>query len=601
MKKVTGLIIFIFALLPIGSAVFIIVKNRVQLPATEKKVEIIHHSTMQGIEFFDEAYLKKPELPELPSDTRGVVVPHHLLPAPITAGFFDGVKTSPTRIIVIGPDHLSHALANLVTSRATWKTPYGDILPDGAVIDSLVASNVLKIDEPIFDEEFSVSGLTPFIKRSFPKAKIVPILVQTNTSSSTLEKLAQVLPTLDSKTLLIASVDFSHGQPDWVAELHDQKSRAILSSFAYEDLKDIEVDSPETLNVFLQTLENNGVQKMSLIANTNSALVTKQKDSPEVTSYLYAAFQPGEISPDKTVTTLVFGDMMFDRSVRKLTDVNGLDYVFDKIRGYEDRFFRGLDLIVGNLEGAISLPRAPNKEIDFDFDDEVATLLSMFNFDAVSLANNHALDQGRAGFESTQKVLSEAGIGFFGSQTKDDVPAWTTEVRGQKIVWLGFNITDHELNKKIVEEKIREARAQNNFVIVMMHWGAEYKPRPAESIKNLGRELVDFGADVVIGGHPHVMQGMEVWKGHPIFWSLGNFVFDQYWSEETERALSVGLALNGKSVKIYFYPLISENSQPRIAMGEERRKMLEEFAKRSDLSDILLKEAQNGIMDLQFE
>lgn len=598
-RKTNLFILMIMAAIFVVAAAFIFWK----ITSFEEKVsvpEVVHVSAMMDQAFFDDAYDKAPALPEIPTETRGAVVPHHLLPAPITAGFFDQFPWQPKRVIVVGPDHLGRGQSPVSISRAAWKTPYGMLPPDNEIIDAIISSGMVRVDEAVFEDEHSISALTPFIKRSFPDARIVPIVVRVEAPSFFIDSLADKL-LMDDETLVIASVDFSHGQTDRVAQLHDVKSLATLSSFDFDGLSELEVDSPASLRVLLRVMKKRPAGLVTLLKNTNSAQVTQDVDATEGTSYVYAAFSDGEVAQDDTVTMLAVGDMMFDRGVRKLMKENDDEYAFGRIRGLEDRFFRGVDIITGNLEGAISPRFEPVKSIDFSFDDSVASLLARFNFDAVSLANNHALDQGRVGMENTKSALEAAGVGYFGDQVRDDTEPWVREVHEKNVAMFGYNITDNEMDEGAAAARIAEAAVAHDLVIVQIHWGAEYLARPEAWKQALGRQLIDWGADVVIGGHPHVMQGMEVYKGHPIFWSLGNFVFDQYWSEETQRALAVGFAFSNDGATIYLYPIISENSQPRLATGAEDRALLKEFVRRSDFSPELQEQAQTGKLELTFE
>lgn len=293
-------------------------------------------------------------------------------------------------------------------------------------------------------------------------------------------------------------------------------------------------------------------------------------------------------------TVLAVGDLMFDRSVRSIMAARGEDYPFAGIGDAAGGFFRG-DIVVGNLEGAIAPRRAPDKTIDFAFDRSVAALLKRVGFDAVSTANNHALDQGAKGYEETRAALAEAGVGGCGHQVRDDGAPWTVDVRGRSVAMLCFNITDHPLDARAAEAAVRAAKQVHDVVLVQAHWGREYVERPPLAIVDQGREFVGWGADAVIGHHPHVMQGMELWGGRPIFWSLGNFVFDQYWSRETQRGLAVGLAFGEKGIAAYLFPVVSEKSQPRLA-GAEDAALLKAFAARSALPDDLKAQAETGIM-----
>ncbi|TAK05721.1 AmmeMemoRadiSam system protein B [Patescibacteria group bacterium] len=562
--------------------------------ATEPTAE--HLSYFLSSDVYDRAYAQA--LPAaLPARTQGLVLPHYLLAAPLIAGAVSAFPEPPTRVIVIGPDHLGRTRAPAVVSRASWRTPYGRLAPDPAAarLPESAAAN----EEAVFDLEHSVSTLVPFIKKSFPDAAILPVLVNGRLGEAQEAALAEALP-VDERTLVIASVDFSHYQPDRVARFHDRTSRAALSYADPALVGDLEIDSPEALRVFLRIMQRRGALGMTVLGNKNSAQLAAQPDLPETTSAVTAAFAPADAAPEPLVTVLAVGDLMLDREVRARMAKFGQAYPFALIRGAEGRFFRGADIVTGNLEGAISARRAPNKTIDFSFDRSVAALLASLGFDVVSTANNHSLDQGAAGHDETQAALQEAGIGGCGHQVRDSEPPWTTTVRGRRVAMLCYNVTDNALDEKAAEAAVRAAAAAHDVLLVQIHWGAEYKPRPTTTQVALGRKLVEWGADAVIGHHPHVMEGMELWQGKPIFWSLGNFVFDQDWSKETQRGLALGLAIGERGMTAYLFPTVSQKSQPRLALGDEGRALLTAFAERSDLPDALREQAKTGILEWTF-
>jgi poly-gamma-glutamate synthesis protein (capsule biosynthesis protein) len=560
-----------------------------------------HRATPQTKAFFDRAYDAAESLPAFSALPRGIILPHHLVAVREIAGVMKALEAHPPkRIVLIGPDHLLRAHHHAILSEAVWQTPYGAIEPDIATITSLKAAGVAVVEEPVFGIEHALPALLPLIKRSLPETTIVPILVRNGLTPHEQQRLAAALPD-DGDTLVIASVDFSHYQPSRVAAFHDLQSRAVLATGAVDGLAALEADSPETLSVLVSTMAARGAQTFQLLRNTNSAEVVGDPSIRETTSYVIGAFVAGSPVADATVTVLATGDMMFDRAVRAYTALHGVDYPFALLRGVEDRFFRGVDIITGNLEGAIAARRAPEKENDFAFDASIADLLGRMRFTVVNLANNHTLDQGRLGVAETQRALAAVGIGSVGDQVFDDVPAWTTTIRGRKVAMLGFNMTDHPVHETEAEAAVRGAAKAHDVVLVQVHWGAEYHANPTGAQRAFGRQLVEWGATAVIGTHPHVIEGMEVWKGRPIFWSLGNTVFDQDWSEETRQGMVLGLAIGERSITTYLLPIRLEKGQPRLVVGEEDTRLLGIFADRSDLPDPLRAAARTGIVETIFE
>jgi len=292
---------------------------------------------------------------------------------------------------------------------------------------------------------------------------------------------------------------------------------------------------------------------------------------------------------DKTISLVFMGDMMFDRTVADRTRRAGNQkYPFLIIAGSSTNIITSADIAVANLEGPVASDRAaPDKgDLDFMFEPAIAPLLKEAGIDAVSQANNHALDQGRAGAVESRNLLSQAGLAVFGDQVNDDAAAALTiiDVRGQKVALLGFNVTDNPLDKASAEAALESAYAEARYVIVFMHWGEEYQSSPTMSQVELAHWFIDKGVDAVVGSHPHWMQSIEVYNNRPIIYSLGNFIFDQDWSSETNFGLIAGLALNPETTELSLYPIQIKASQPSLLEGADRQTRLDRLANISNPS-----------------
>ena len=313
---------------------------------------------------------------------------------------------------------------------------------------------------------------------------------------------------------------------------------------------------------------------------TNVAIIEQKPSSPII---IEQAPTSTGIQP-ATTTILFVGDIMLDRNVQARTDASkNPSYPFAKL---PLRWFENFDYAVANLEGPVTdQRRSPIKSIDFLFRPEWLKVLVSEGIDAVSQANNHAFDQGRIGFEDSRKRLTAEGILAFGEQVEDgDIALGTATIGDTKVAFLGWNSTDNPVIRKDAEAVIAKAKEQNDLVIAYLHWGTEYRAQPDASSVELAHWLIDQGVDVVIGGHPHWSQGASTYKGKPILWALGNFIFDQDWSEETRYGLAASLEIiEKKVVAIELYPVRIDLSQPYLLEGEQKRLRLEELAKRSDL------------------
>lgn len=308
---------------------------------------------------------------------------------------------------------------------------------------------------------------------------------------------------------------------------------------------------------------------------------------PHLTQSVSDAFPQPVIPPfiePEPITLLFVGDIMLDRQVAERSQkAKDLTYPFRKL---PSGWFEEVDYAVANLEGPITdKRRPPEKSIDFQFDPSVIPVLKEQGIDAFSQANNHALDQGRIGAEDSRARLQTAGFLVFGDQVYDDAIALaTTTIRGKRFAFLGFNTTDNLLDLVTASSTLVQAQSSADHVIVYMHWGPEYKYRPPDNIVEEAHWLIDHGADIVIGGHPHWVQGIEQYKNKPIVYSLGNFIFDQDFSRETKEGLAMKMTIGQNKLALEPIPLRINLSQPSVVEGEDRDKRLKELARISDPS-----------------
>jgi poly-gamma-glutamate synthesis protein (capsule biosynthesis protein) len=185
--------------------------------------------------------------------------------------------------------------------------------------------------------------------------------------------------------------------------------------------------------------------------------------------------------------------------------------------------FQASDLALANLEGPLTTAEAfEEKEFVFKGPPEFAEILAQGGVDAVNLANNHTYDYGPAGYRDTQDALAAAGVGYFGNGA-----TLLREVKGVPVGLLGYRIWDAGSgNKQRVAEAVKALRAAGaRLVVAFFHWGTEGDFYPNAAQKEMGRFAVDCGADLVLGSHPHVIQGVEVYRGRNIVYSLGNFCY----------------------------------------------------------------------------
>ena len=278
--------------------------------------------------------------------------------------------------------------------------------------------------------------------------------------------------------------------------------------------------------------------------------------------------------------TIVFaGDIMLGRDVVALIKTNGSDYPFAKIKDT----ILSADEAIANLEGPLTTANLdPGNLMRFHFDPALAEELSMVGFDAFSLANNHGLDQGVKGLADTKKNLDAVSIKYFGDPARADGNVYYFTADGKKIAVLSFQMVYGELDPAGYAKAISDAKKNVDIVIVMPHWGTEYKHNANPTQINFAHQFIDAGADIVVGSHPHVVEGIEMYKNKPIFYSLGNLVFDQYFSKDTQEGMMIRLNFSGDKETVDLLPYSIPHSQPVLADGAAKAKMLQDITSWSD-------------------
>lgn len=236
-------------------------------------------------------------------------------------------------------------------------------------------------------------------------------------------------------------------------------------------------------------------------------------------------------SPPPQTTILIVGDVMLGRSVN-LGSIKRQDFTWP-FQLVGDRL-RQADLTLGNLESPFAAD-CPLLDSGFKFcaDAQAISGLTFAGFDVLSLANNHATNFGQEGIDFTKQLLTEAGISVIGLND----PA-IIEKNGLKFGFLSYNDLDN-LNKDQLIQDLQVLEPMVNLTLIMFHWGSEYVETANSRQVELAHIAIDNGADFVVGAHPHWIQNSEQYRGKTIYYSLGNFVFDQEWSSETKRGLAI--------------------------------------------------------------
>ena len=207
---------------------------------------------------------------------------------------------------------------------------------------------------------------------------------------------------------------------------------------------------------------------------------------------------------------------------------------------------------------------------------------------------------GKEGLEKTKEWLKKYGINFVGDPISGSSNNLNSSFFRDNITFLAFNqIFPFIVKEEEIIKTTKTVKSLNtdNFLIVSLHWGEEYKLINSPTQQKLAHQIIEAGADLIIGHHPHVVQNIEKYQGKLIFYSLGNFIFDQYFSPDTQQGLVVGLEIYPKNLVYRLFPLQINLNQPVLMEQNKASEFLIQLAKRSD--DKLVDEIKGDIIKIE--
>ena len=294
----------------------------------------------------------------------------------------------------------------------------------------------------------------------------------------------------------------------------------------------------------------------------------------------------------------------------KVYEASGsLTYPFDNVK----HLFRQDDVTFINFEGVLTTAeQAANKRYFFKGPPEYAAILPASSIEAVTLANNHARDYLEQGFSDTVTHLQNAGVGV----AYENTPL-IKEIAGTQVILIGDNtaftdgITEEEVAAQVTRQ-IEQHKHHDTIVIVNIHWGVELAKEPTEWQKKAARAWIDAGADLVVGHHPHMLQGIEVYKGKHIVYSLGNFAFggdSLALRKETILLHAAFVVTEGRPApaSITITPCYTTSSTSRNRNGTLRnnyKPMIVEGEQAEEVKALLLSRSallENGVTELRIE
>lgn len=334
---------------------------------------------------------------------------------------------------------------------------------------------------------------------------------------------------------------------------------------------------------------------LSLVASYATQTPTQSVSSfpqklPQADTFSLATDEENE----ESITLVATGDILLARFVElRMRKMSDYIFPFRKVSG----FLKSADITFGNLETPI-IPgkNTPTNSMTFRADPESVAGLTEAGYDVLSIANNHSMNFRAEGLLRTIEELNKAGIAPVGGGNSMDSAHTPVikEVKGKKIAFYAYNDSSippgfhgealwdkpgiAQMDIESVKNDVKNALEKADIVIVSMHAGVEYTKKPTKFQQNFAHAAIDAGASVVIGHHPHVTQPVEYYKDGVIFYSLGNFVFDQFFSEEVQMGLVTRITFDPEGkLKAELFPVKIDLTQPRILQGQEREEAMKKL------------------------
>jgi poly-gamma-glutamate capsule biosynthesis protein CapA/YwtB (metallophosphatase superfamily) len=284
---------------------------------------------------------------------------------------------------------------------------------------------------------------------------------------------------------------------------------------------------------------------------------------------------------DHELSIIFGGDVMLDRGIRAQINSKGISYFTDELQPE----FSKADYAIVNLECPATDIKAPlNKKFTFRADPVWLSNLHEAGITHCIMANNHSYDQGRSGLISTAENIERAGIipTGFGQTQKSACEPVILNKNGIEVAifssvtlplesWMYLADSPGMCQATIedLKQAVLSFRAEHpaTFIIVTLHWGVEYLPIPTSTQRMQATELIESGTDAIIGHHPHVVQTYERIKGKPVFYSIGNLIFDNP-KPITHRGILVKFTLKSKQHTVTIIPYEAVNNKPFIQESE---------------------------------
>ena len=345
------------------------------------------------------------------------------------------------------------------------------------------------------------------------------------------------------------------------------------------------------LLIFYGRMQKPVSTKQDNVAEQTEMVLETEKTAETETELQTESAQEGETETETEInqedTVLLFGgDVLIKASTESIYKNNGVTGLVSEEILAE---MQNADIMMVNHEFQFSTRGEPmeDKQFTFQTDPKNVQILLDLGIDIVSLANNHSLDFGQDALQDTFVTLDEAGILYAGAGDSKEraEELQVIEVNGKKFGFLaatrvipvaGWDVRNKQpglfttYDDTRLVERIRESKEECDFLAVYVHWGIEREEYPEEYQNVIAKHCVEAGADVIIGAHPHVLQGIEFIEGKPIFYSLGNYIFNN----SIPKTMLVKVVIKADdTVEYSLIPAFAVNGQTQVMEGAEAEKL----------------------------
>lgn len=343
------------------------------------------------------------------------------------------------------------------------------------------------------------------------------------------------------------------------------------------------------LIVLLAACSQNITEVSKIREATQEEILIFEEDLAQFLEYKKDIYREKFRNRDLIITAV--GDIMLGRGVGPRLNKNGMNLAYKNLKNEFDK----AHILFGNLEHPISDrgSKLPGKGICLRAEPKMVNVLNEAGFDVVSLANNHILDYDSEALLDTFDILDKNKIGYIGAgkNIEEARKPYVINTQGKTIGFLGYDEFYHyyystsykrrfmatesvpgtaPLKEEQIIEDIKKAKKNIDILAISLHWGIEESNNIANGQRELAHRLIDNGADIILGHHPHVIQPIEIYKGRPIIYSMGNYIFDQN-DENNKQAIVVSILIkNGDFQRVEALPIyIKDKQEPIIAKGSK--------------------------------